>query len=107
MLHNETPSEWKKPCLLYKTKANKDTYGYVKSKSEEEPTEVQLCIQPVTDESIIKEFGLERKSGIETVVYDSTVEIEPLFILECEGVRYRVKGVKPFISYRLVIAERI
>lgn len=106
MLHNETPSEWKKTCFLYKTKAEKDTYGYVKSKPEE-ATEVQLCIQPVTDESIIKEFGLERKSGIETVLYDSTVEIEPLFILECEGVRYRVKGVKPFISYRLVIAERI
>lgn len=107
MLHNETPSEWKKTCLLYRTKAKKDKYGYAKSVPEGEPAEVQLCIQPVTDESTVKEFGLERKSGIETVVYDSTIEIEPLFILECEGVRYRVKGIKSFISYRLVIAERI
>ncbi|MBQ8503348.1 MAG: hypothetical protein IJ491_03620 [Clostridia bacterium] len=107
MLQNETPQEWKKKCLICPTKAKKDKYNSETLTVLDPICEVELCIQPVTDEAVIKEYGLSHTGSIQTVVYDENCEIKPLYVLRCYDEDYSVKGIKRFLSYRLVIAERV
>lgn len=107
LLQNETPQEWKRKCLICPTEVKKDKYNSETLTVLDPIYEVDLCIQPVTDETVIKEYGLSHTGGIQTVVYDKSCEIKPLYVLRCDGEDYSIKGIKQFLSYRLVIAERV
>ena len=107
LLRNETPQEWKRKCLICPTKAEKDKYNSETLTTLPPISEIDLCIQPVTDETVIKEYGLSHTGSIQTVIYDENCEIKPLYVIRCNGEEYSVKGIKQFLSYRLVIAERV
>lgn len=107
LLQNETPQEWQRRCLICPTEVKKDKYNSETLTILDTVCEIDLCIQPVTDETVIKEYGLSGTHSIQTVVYDRNCEIKPLYVIRCNGEDYRVKGIKQFLSYRLVIAERV
>lgn len=107
MLQNETPSEWKSECFLYPTEIKKDKYNCEKRVMLDKPTKLELCVQPVEDEATIQEFGLSHNGSVQAVVYDKDVEITSFYILSCNGEKYEIKCIKQYLSYRLIVAERM
>lgn len=106
MLNNETPNEWKRKCKLFRTVVKEDKYNSETLQKGEE-TELSLCIQPVNDKALLEEYGISHTGSIQAVVYDFDLAIKRFDIIAYCGDEYKIKGIKSFPSYRLIIAERI
>lgn len=106
MLNHETPNEWKRHSTLYPVVSVTDDYG-CQTLKKVEGIDLYLCWQPITDEALLKEYGFSHTGSIQAVLYDFDTHVKPFDIVEYEGEEYEVKGIKRFLSYRLIIAERV
>lgn len=106
MLKHETPREWKRPCVLYSVTSETDDYNCEKPKKDY-GIELSLCWQPINDEALLKEYGISHTGSIQAVLYDFDIAVKPFDIIQYADDEYEIKGIKLFLSYRLIIAERI
>lgn len=106
MLNHETPDEWKRHSTLYSVISETDDYG-CETLKKGSCTGLHVCWQPINDEALIKEYGISHTGSIQAVLYDFEIVVKPFDIVRYAGDEYEIKGIRHFLSYRLIIAERI
>lgn len=96
----------KQDSRIYYSSIVEDQYGgekYVYSPSDEV---VHVLWTPLSSEVEIAEYGERVNEMLQAVLYDN-VTIKENDRVEVNGNMYNVVSLKPYPSYRLVIAERV
>ncbi len=107
MLNNETPKEWKRESILYSVVSAKDKYNNETLKVSQTGVRLDLCWQPIDDDTVLEAYGIKHEGGIQAVLYDFSIDIKPNYRVKYGSEMYEVRGIKKYLFHRRIIAKRV
>lgn len=99
-------STYKNDYTVYRKILTTDDYG-AQNWTYEEGGTVHTMFTPITNESTIKEYGLDVNDMLQAVIYEEDVSIRPYYRFYIRNTYYEVVKIEEWMTHRLITIRKV